>query len=192
MPDTSGFAFIAGSPIFCFVDTFGDRDGEGFERLNAPQDLADWFTAAGLQTNEPSPTTKSDLADARALREAIYRCGLAAIAMAPPSTRDISLINKAAARPPPRPQFRRGRLAHDAAHATEAALSLLAADFLNVLGSPARERIRLCPDCGMMFLDTSRPGRRRWCSSASGCGNRAKVRRLRERNAKAASPRRTG
>ena len=38
------------------------------------------------------------------------------------------------------------------------------------------DRIRRCsnPDCVLWFLDTSRPGTRRWCSMAS-CGNRAKA-----------------
>jgi predicted RNA-binding Zn ribbon-like protein len=38
------------------------------------------------------------------------------------------------------------------------------------------DRIRECanPDCVLWFLDTSRPGTRRWCSMAS-CGNRDKA-----------------
>jgi CGNR zinc finger/Putative stress-induced transcription regulator len=38
------------------------------------------------------------------------------------------------------------------------------------------ERIRPCanPDCVLWFLDTSRPGTRRWCSMAA-CGNRDKA-----------------
>jgi predicted RNA-binding Zn ribbon-like protein len=36
------------------------------------------------------------------------------------------------------------------------------------------------PECGWLFLDTSRNGRRRWCVMQD-CGNRAKVRRFRER-----------
>jgi len=45
------------------------------------------------------------------------------------------------------------------------------------------ERIRACPPpdgCGWLFLDTSRNGRRVWCSMKT-CGNAAKVRRFRER-----------
>jgi predicted RNA-binding Zn ribbon-like protein len=38
-------------------------------------------------------------------------------------------------------------------------------------------RIRECPgpDCGWLFLDTSKSGRRRWCDM-SVCGNRSKAR----------------
>ena len=47
-------------------------------------------------------------------------------------------------------------------------------------------RIRACPPpdgCGWLFLDTSRNGRRVWCSMRT-CGNAAKVRRFREREAR--------
>ncbi len=40
------------------------------------------------------------------------------------------------------------------------------------------ERLRSCPRCGWLFLDTSRGGQRRWCSMRV-CGNREKVSRHR-------------
>jgi predicted RNA-binding Zn ribbon-like protein len=43
----------------------------------------------------------------------------------------------------------------------------------------SRERLRSCPRCGWLFLDTSRGGKRRWCSMQV-CGNREKVSRHRE------------
>ncbi|MDG5486649.1 CGNR zinc finger domain-containing protein [Mycolicibacterium gadium] len=42
------------------------------------------------------------------------------------------------------------------------------------------ERLRSCPRCGWLFLDTSRGGQRRWCSMRV-CGNREKISRHRER-----------
>jgi predicted RNA-binding Zn ribbon-like protein len=46
-----------------------------------------------------------------------------------------------------------------------------------------RDRIRACAgqDCVLHFYDTSRAGKRMWCSMA-GCGNRAKARRHYERS----------
>jgi predicted RNA-binding Zn ribbon-like protein len=48
--------------------------------------------------------------------------------------------------------------------------------------SPQLERVHECAgtDCGWLFLDTSKAGRRRWCSMEV-CGNRAKVQRYRAR-----------
>ena len=43
-------------------------------------------------------------------------------------------------------------------------------------------RLKVCAgnDCGWMFLDTSRSGRRRWCEMEV-CGSRAKMRRYHQR-----------
>ncbi|GAA2660242.1 CGNR zinc finger domain-containing protein [Streptomyces aculeolatus] len=45
------------------------------------------------------------------------------------------------------------------------------------------ERVRGCanPECVLWFYDTSKNGRRRWCSM-EGCGNRAKAARFQERH----------
>jgi predicted RNA-binding Zn ribbon-like protein len=43
-----------------------------------------------------------------------------------------------------------------------------------------RRGVRECPgpNCGWLFLDTSKAGRRRWCSDES-CGSRSRVKRFR-------------
>jgi predicted RNA-binding Zn ribbon-like protein len=52
-----------------------------------------------------------------------------------------------------------------------------------LLSPGRRRRVKECDGdgCGWLFVDTSKAGRRRWCSMAS-CGNRAKVQRYRERH----------
>jgi predicted RNA-binding Zn ribbon-like protein len=62
-------------------------------------------------------------------------------------------------------------------------LTLAAMDLLEDL---PRERLKRCAadGCGWIFLDTSKSGRRRWCSM-SDCGNEAKQRRFRSRAAEA-------
>ena len=72
---------------------------------------------------------------------------------------------------------RLGHLAADwgAPGAIPEALSLLSVQALFTL--PA-ERVRACGRCGWMFLDSSRGGRRRWCSMST-CGNREKASRRR-------------
>ncbi|TMR04822.1 hypothetical protein ETD83_07980 [Actinomadura soli] len=53
---------------------------------------------------------------------------------------------------------------------------LVARAYLDLLATAPPDRLRHCAgaDCVLWFLDTSRNGRRRWCSM-TGCGNRAKV-----------------
>jgi len=61
----------------------------------------------------------------------------------------------------------------------------VARDGVELLSGPLAARVRKCanPSCAILFVDSSRSNRRRWCSMAA-CGNKAKVgafrRRLRE------------
>jgi len=48
-------------------------------------------------------------------------------------------------------------------------------DAAQVIASADRTRLRSCPACDWVFLDTTRNGRRRWCDMAD-CGSRAKSR----------------
>lgn len=57
--------------------------------------------------------------------------------------------------------------------AFEAALAVSA---LSLLSSDTMSRLRICPNCGWLFIDRSRNGSRMWCDMAV-CGNRQKARR---------------
>ncbi|CAN7528865.1 CGNR zinc finger domain-containing protein [Rhizobium sp. LjRoot30] len=181
MIDDHKFEFIAGGPALNFVDTFGSRGGDGRERLVSTIAFSEWLTQARLSDGTQLMLTDTHLEAVRSLREAIFRCCLCVIEDRPMAEGDIDRLNAAAAQMPLRPQLQDGGLLLVGANPVEAALSVLAEDALNLIGSPRRTRIRQCPGCAMVFEDTSRPGKRQWCSSASGCGNRAKVRALRAR-----------
>lgn len=58
-------------------------------------------------------------------------------------------------------------------------LLLLAEELL--LQTELWPRIRACPSCGWLFLDTSRGGRRRWCNMQV-CGSQVKARRWYHKN----------
>jgi predicted RNA-binding Zn ribbon-like protein len=70
----------------------------------------------------------------------------------------------------------------------EDALAAVAEPLVGVIATGATERLRICANdgCRWVFEDTSRTGRRRWCSMAS-CGNRAKAARHRARKRAAAA-----
>ncbi|PWS45627.1 zf-CGNR multi-domain protein, partial [Streptomyces sp. ZEA17I] len=61
-------------------------------------------------------------------------------------------------------------------------LSTVARDAVDLFTGAYAHRIRTCggDGCRLLFVDTSRPGRRRWCSMER-CGNRHKVRAHRAR-----------
>lgn len=62
------------------------------------------------------------------------------------------------------------------------ALGLVLAELHLLLQTGRLDRLRMCAsdECNWMFFDRSKPGNRRWCSSAL-CGNRHKTRAYRHR-----------
>lgn len=149
---------------------------EPTETLNAPQDLAAWAKAA------KAPTAR-EFDGALALRETIYRLFDAQAQGKPVAARDLEALNQALARGPSRTTLRRSRVGYewDVEGRAGTALALLAPVLWSagdLLSGPRLDRVRRCanPQCGWLFLDDSRAGKRRWCSMQS-CGNRAKARR---------------
>src|SRR5690606_40984699 len=92
-------------------------------------------------------------------------------------------VNEAAARPPLVPVLGPDGTRCWACGATGAhLLSTVARDAIDLFTGPFADRIRTCSaeDCHLVYVDTSRPGRRRWCSMEH-CGNRHKDRAHRAR-----------
>lgn len=184
------FNFRSERLSLAFVATVGERWRRNVERLREPADLARWYREVGL-LDEVVTVTPAGLDTARTVREAIHRCAKALIAGRPAAEADETLINAAAATAPLVPVLRRGtaRLTTPATDANSAALSTVARDAIDLFTGALAERIRECdsPECALLFVDTSRPGRRRWCSSAA-CGSKdrsAAYRRRRQAGAPA-------
>lgn len=160
------------------------------ERLTGPDQLRAWLAGAGLVP----PGTPLDGVDGgwvarfRALRELLGRVvhdelrGRAAEA-------DLALLNSAAAsgQPPAAHAVRTvdGSLARalDGPPDCAGLLAAVARDAIGLLtDAVARQQLRQCEgeSCTLVYLDTSRGRRRRWCSSEV-CGNRERVARHRRR-----------
>ena len=177
------FVFIAGRLCIDFTQTGGETDPRAYwERFHQPSDLADWFFESPLQL-EGILVTPEEFEVALSLREAIWRAAQAVRQNKTPPADDIEIINRVAAAPDLPPQ-----LAPDGSSATwhspataSAALSTIARDAIDLFSGELRSRIRTCenPKCGMMFVDASRPGKRRWCLMKR-CGNMAKTSRYRQ------------
>ncbi|MFZ4518481.1 MAG: CGNR zinc finger domain-containing protein [Microthrixaceae bacterium] len=160
------------------------RAVEPVELLRGPNALRRWITAAVAPVREP--VDAADLAEAIRLREAIYRSARAVIDGEVPRGRDRRTINEWAARPAPYRQLERSGgavtvLLPEAR--VGSALAAVAADAVDLL-SAGDGRLRVCegPSCSLVFHDSSRPGRRRWCS-AERCGNRVNTTAYRRRRA---------
>lgn len=166
-----------------FLRTARRDGGVTTEHLGAPDDLARWLASVGLAGARIRPSL-ADLSAALALRAAIGASGAAVARGRAPGAAEIAEINRAARRRPLHPRLDpqasgwgwRGK------QATPGALSVIAADAIQLLGGPLRAQLRLCaaPGCAMPFVDRSRPGRRRWCSVVP-CADRAKKAAARQR-----------
>ena len=184
------FRFTSGRLCLAFCATVGERWRRGFERLRTPDDLGRWLLEAGI--TDRAPTASADqLTRARELREAIYRSVRAAMAGGSIAERDRQLLNEAARQPAVSPQISStGHRRHSGgADPVGAGLATVAADAVDLLTSPAVSRVRECDaaDCALLFLDTSRPGRRRWCSDTA-CGTRARTAAYRRRRQDVSTP----
>ena len=181
-PDELAFRFVTGRPALALTATVGERWRGQVERLRSPADLARWYVAAGLLP-APPPVSRQHLRRCRELREAVYRSARRRMQAAPPRPEDLRVINAAAALPPLAPRLEDGSVRWDGgADPAAAALSSVARDAVDLLGGADAGRLRECasPTCALLFLDTSRPAGRRWCSSAT-CGAAARAAAYRRR-----------
>jgi predicted RNA-binding Zn ribbon-like protein len=191
LPLSSGRAYwywIGGSPAIDLVNTLRERWRRRVECLVDGDDLVEWLRRAGLVRQDATVVADArQLGAARELREAIDAVLRSEVDGAPAPFDAVAVIDTLLRGAGPRPGL---RLRDGSAEFSDsgpddpvdAALGMLAADAARLLGTPERARLRICAadDCSARFLDRSPAGRRRWCTM-SGCGNRAKVRRHRER-----------
>ncbi|MGI8429508.1 MAG: CGNR zinc finger domain-containing protein [Solirubrobacteraceae bacterium] len=179
------FHFKAGRTCLDFAATVGERWRRSFERLRTPEDLGRWLVRSSLLETAP-PVSELELDQARALREGIYRTAKLG-GVGKPAGEDIELINRIAVLAPLAPSVSPdGRVVvWGSEHPVAAALSTIARDAIDLVSGPLARRVRECaaPDCALLFLDASRPGRRRWCAMTA-CGNSAKTKSYRDRVAR--------
>lgn len=178
------FNFRSGRLCLNFCATVGERWRGRYERLPAPADLARWYVEARLIPRPPALDT-SDLERAQCVREAIYRVATAMTTAERPRRADEAIINSAAQAAPLVPQLRNTALhwSVPSAAAGPALISTVARDAIELFTGPYAGRVRACAsdECGILFVDSSRPGQRRWCSS-SVCGGRERASSYRRRH----------
>ncbi|MEU6354193.1 ABATE domain-containing protein [Streptomyces sp. NPDC047072] len=160
------------------------------ERLDSTAVLCAWITGSGLVPDGTS-LTHADASWLVGFRELRGRVGQL-VRGAPGHGYDLALahVNDAARAAPPAPRAvtdEDGTLVRelDGPPQCAALLGAIARDAVELLTDPvARAAIRQCEGdtCPIVYLDTSRGRRRRWCSSEV-CGNRERVARHRRRAA---------
>ncbi|MGW5605179.1 CGNR zinc finger domain-containing protein [Streptomyces sp. NPDC003753] len=183
------FRFDAGALSLELLPTGGPGVFRRYEVLHEPADLVRWARRSRLAPTPVLQITQGEVAAARRVRDALWRVVLARTeGTSPAALDDVRLINEAARRPPLVPAIDAdGTRTWAGPGSGTQLLSTVARDAVDLLTGPFADRIRMCAaeDCQLVYADTSRPGRRRWCSMEH-CGNRHKVRTLRARRAEEA------
>jgi predicted RNA-binding Zn ribbon-like protein len=141
-----------------------------------------------------APEARRVLRRAVRLREAIYRLGKALVEDWTPPAADLQVLDREVreARRRQRLVARRRRLEPEWTFDTprlDRMLWPVALSAAAVFGSDDVGLLKQCggPNCGWLFLDTTRNHSRQWCQMAD-CGNLAKVRRFRQRHRQAKRP----
>jgi predicted RNA-binding Zn ribbon-like protein len=191
--------FDAGALSLNLVATVGRRRSTPVERLDTPGRLAEWFLRSGLPV-APGAIDQGLLERVRELREAMYEVLRAVIAASPPPQDAIAKVNSCATAQVPAPQMITAGSAVQVVWAPdgaagagisgESAVAVVARDLIRHQGEgqwPSMLRTCAADDCGMIFLDSSQGGRRRWCSMEY-CGNRAKAAAHRARHGGGQAP----
>ena len=189
------FTCVGGALCLDFANTAAGRTSKTpMERLSEQEAIV----AFAVQTGTCDPADRralltsfdavpDALADFIALREAIYRLMQHVAAGTAPVDDDVLLIEEFHRQSVGAARLRLvgGRPSWFVPVRAEG--GLLVADaivrsVLELLGHADPYRLRFCPrdNCGFVFLDTSKSGRRRWCDMKV-CGNRAKAARFAER-----------
>jgi len=192
--------FVGERPCLDFVNTVGGwTDQVIADKLNSYEDLVRWAELGGVaprvearaleaRAGERPREARGVLKRAILLRGAVHGIFQAVLEKRAPKPSDTRVFERelAVARGRQRLQHRGGRFDwswYDSGSALDAMLWRVCISAVDLLTSPDLARVRQCSgeNCGWMFLDNSRNHSRHWCDMQD-CGNRAKVRRFRQRS----------
>ncbi|GGY78266.1 zf-CGNR multi-domain protein [Streptomyces nitrosporeus] len=179
----AAYRFDPGALCLELLTTGGPGPYSRYEVLREPADLAAWADRSRLTPTPVLEISADEVAAARGLRDALFGVVLARTHGEPYPAGDLEAVNEAAARPALAPAVTAEGERRWTGPLTGARLaSTVARDAVELLTGPFAHRIRTCAseNCHLVYVDTSRPGRRRWCSMEH-CGNLHKVRALRSR-----------
>lgn len=189
---------VGGDLVVDFVNTVTARDSEPCDWIDGYGAILRWATLTGafskkdlaelsaMAAAEPARATMA-VARFRLLREALCKVLYGMIERRAPSIDDLATIDEVrlAAGKAAKLVSAHGQIVlvwSVARSGLDLIAHFVAVRALSLLQNTTLDRLRVCDghDCGWVFIDTSKNGRRRWCDMAT-CGNTAKARRFYKR-----------
>ena len=200
MNQDSHFVFDGGTLALDLLNTWRFNADQPLDLLQSPEDLVIWLAAAGLpdgaycaELSSSPPNRRILLDEALWLRRDILLIVQSLVAGELPPPYTVDALNRILTEsgtsfrldsltiPPEGDQEERmeGQLVlnvHEHISSVLGVLQPIALSAARIVTEANPTRIRQCAssNCMYWFLDTSKSGRRRWCSM-SRCGNRAKA-----------------
>lgn len=185
--DGQRFGFDVGALCMDLLYTGGRRERDVYETLRGPADLEAWVQGSRLAVAGALPAridvTDADVGGAGELREVLWRAENDLADGRDLGAAQVAALNRAATGPGLVPTLdERQRRAWPAPVTGSRVVTEVARDAVATFGGPLRDRVPRCAGdrCALVFMDTSRPGARRWCSMQR-CGGREKSRAFRDR-----------
>ncbi|MGX1883592.1 CGNR zinc finger domain-containing protein [Streptomyces sp. NPDC055287] len=186
-PEGRPYLFDPGALCLELLPTGGPGLLARYEVLYEPADLVRWAAQSRLPSGLGLTVSASEVSDARTLRDALHRLAADRAHGRALAEADLGVVNERAAREPLITRIDVGTgvgavRAWGPGATGSQLLSTVARDAIDLFTGPYAHRVRECGshDCYLLFVDTSRPGRRRWCAMER-CGNRSKARAHRAR-----------
>ncbi|GAA4233787.1 CGNR zinc finger domain-containing protein [Actinomadura meridiana] len=183
------YRFDPGALCLELLTTGGPGVYRHYEVLHQPADLVAWAERSRLEPTPELEVSDAEVSEARRLRDALFGVVLVHLRGEPYPGKELDVINAVAARPALAPAVGvDGERAWAGVSSGTQLLATVARDAVELLTGPFAHRIRACAadNCQLVYVDTSRPGRRRWCSMEH-CGNLHKVRAIRARQSSASA-----
>ncbi|MGO3344576.1 MAG: CGNR zinc finger domain-containing protein [Marinomonas sp.] len=177
--DKKTFIHVGNNLAVDFINTQYVNQGELVDQLSSLDALYQWATEMGVLLEDDNGTTSME--DVWQLRHSVKTLLAAYIEEQALPKEALNVINRQLKNAPLQQQLL--AVAHEFAlqplHATlsiEQLLGKIAYEVASLLTSNHSRQIKRCSNekCVLMFVDTSRSKKRRWCSMDS-CGNRAKA-----------------
>ncbi|SCZ57581.1 Conserved protein containing a Zn-ribbon-like motif, possibly RNA-binding [Epibacterium ulvae] len=184
------FQFVGNDLVLDFVNTRPVLDGVEHDLITTPQNLAQW-----LHESSAPPTSthwnESDFMSALHLRDALSLVLAALAAQSVPPPQAVQDVNAYLVDFTLNIQLNHSEAGYhiqpiQTEMSPRAFLAFLAKQAIDLVTAQDANRVRKCADlsCVLMFKDTSKSGRRRWCSMET-CGNRNKVAAFRSQSKQA-------
>ncbi|MDV3222608.1 CGNR zinc finger domain-containing protein [Intrasporangium sp.] len=177
MPDVE---LVGNALCLDFTNTVNARPNASRDWLATPEQARTWADAVGRETTAER-IDASALAAARTLREQLHDIFGALATGAKPAPEDLDALVRAHAAAVGRARLLRSeagsyRLDWPDDGTLTPVIDAVSNSAIELLAHGPLHRLGRCPSCGWLFVDTSKNGRRRWCSMAT-CGARDKARR---------------